>query len=143
MFGLQISTSLKLYIGYVDGASCSTQNLSFEAWAIFAPNGELVSMKGIFIGLSTRNIVEYSAVVQLLYDVILHGIHCLVIRLDSQRVVLQLSNVYLVKNPTILHMVLRVHLLERHFEFIRYEHISRNISTLAYALASYVLYRHL
>ena len=77
-----MSTSLEPYIGYSDGASRSTQNLSSVAWAIFAPNGELVSMQGICIGRSTNNIVDYSVVVELLSNVILHGICDIVIRLD-------------------------------------------------------------
>jgi len=41
---------LEPFVGYADGASHSTQNLSFAAWAIFTPSGELVSFQGICIG---------------------------------------------------------------------------------------------
>lgn len=122
-FGLHMLTYLKSYIGYDDGASRSTQNLSSVAWAIFAPNGDLVSMQGICIGHLNNNIVEYNVVVELLSNPISHGICRLVIKLDSRLKVLQLVNVYLVRNPTILHMVLIVRLLETHFNFIQYEHI--------------------
>lgn len=117
-FGLHMQNSLKLYIDYVDGASRSIQNLSSATWAIFAPNGKLVSMQGIFISLSTNNIAEYNAVVELIYDDILYGIRFLVIKLDSKLVVLQIANVYLVRNTAILCMVLRVCILERYFDFI-------------------------
>jgi len=53
-----MSTSLKLYLGYVDGASCSTQNQSSTTWDIFAPNGELVSMQEIWIGFLNSNITK-------------------------------------------------------------------------------------
>ncbi len=43
-----MSTSLEPYFGYADGASHSTLNLSSTALVIFAPNGELVSLQGIF-----------------------------------------------------------------------------------------------
>ena len=43
-FGLQMLTSLEPYVGYADGASRSTQNLSSATWAIFAPDGKLVSV---------------------------------------------------------------------------------------------------
>ena len=36
--------SLEQYVGYVDGASRSTQNLYFAASAIFALDDELVSL---------------------------------------------------------------------------------------------------
>lgn len=130
-----MSTSIEQYISYANGASHCTQNLSSATWAIFAPNGELVSMQGICIGHSTNNIFEYSAVLELLSDAISHGICHIVIRLDSQLVVLQLDNIYSVRNPAILRIVLRVCLLETHFDFIRYEHISRNLNTLVDTLA--------
>jgi hypothetical protein len=67
----------------------------------------------------------------------------LVVRLDSQLVVLQLSNVYSIRSPTLLRVYLRIRLLERHFDYIEYQHISRNLNTLTDALANYVLDRHL
>lgn len=138
-----MSTSPESYLGYVDGASCSTKNSSSTTWAIFSPNGELLSMQDIFIGRSTNNIAKYRTVVDLLSDVISHGIRCIVIRLNSQLVVLQLANIYSVINPAIFRMVLRVPLLERHFDFIQYEHISRVINTLANAIVNFVLDKHL
>jgi len=136
-------TFLKPYVGYVDGCSRSTWNLSSTAWAIFSPNGKLVSMQWIFIGHSTNNIIEYSAMVELWYDAISHGIRRIVIRLHSQLVLLQLANIYLVRNHAILCMVLRVRLLEIHFNFIQYEHISTNLNTMENSLDNLVLDRHL
>lgn len=100
-------------------------------------------MQGICNGHSTNNIVDYSMVVELLFDAISHGIHHIVIRLDSQLVVLQLTNIYSVRNHVILRMVLRVHLPKRDFNFIRYEHIYRNINTLTNSLANFFLDQHL
>ena len=119
------------------------QYLSFAEWAIFAPNDELVSFQGIFIGRSTNNIAEYSALIELLSDAISFGINCIIIRLDSQLVVLQLTSVYIVRNPTLHRLFLRVRLLERHFDFIQYQHISINLNTLTDSLANQVLDRHL
>ena len=79
------------FVGYANGA---THNLSSAAWAIFAPNDELVSFQGICIGRSTNNITEYSTLIELLSDVISFGINRIIIRLDSQLVVLQLTSVY-------------------------------------------------
>jgi hypothetical protein len=82
-------------------------------------------------------------VVELLVDAIALGIRYLVVRLDSQLVVLQLSNVYYIRSPTLLRIYLRIRLLERHFDYIEYQHISRSLNTLTDALANYVLDRHL
>ena len=131
------------YVGYADGASRSTRNLSSAAWAIFDPSGELVSFRGVCIGRSTNNIAEYSALIELLSDTIAHGIRQLIVRLDSQLVVLQLSGIYSVRNPAIYRMFLRVKILEREFDSIQYQHISRNLNTLTDSLANYVLDKHL
>ena len=133
---LQMSESLEPFVGYTDGASRSTQNLFFAAWTIFDPSGELVSFQGICI-------VEYSALIELLFDAISLGIHRIIIRLDSQLILLQLTNIYILWNPTILCMFLRVHLLERIFEYIQYQHISISFNTLTNSLANYVLNWHL
>ena len=135
--------SLEPFVGYADGASCSTQNLSSAAWAIFVVNGELVIFQGICIGRSTNNIAEYSMLIELLSDAISFGINRIIIRLDSQLVVLQLTSVYTVRNPTLHCLFLRVQLLERHFYFIQYQHISRNLNTLTDSLANQVLDRNL
>ena len=138
-----MSESLEPFVGYADGASRSTQNLSFAAWGIFTPNDELVSFQGICIGRSTNNIVEYSTLIELLSDAISFGINRIIIRLVSQLVVLQLTSIYSIRNPTLLRLFLRVQLLEKHFDFIQYQHISRNLNTLTDSLANQVLDRHL
>ena len=94
VFDFQMSKFSLPYIGFTDGASRSTQILPSTAWAIYAPTNELISLRGICLGRATNNIAEYSVVVELLVDAISLGIHHLVVRLDSQLVVLQLSNVY-------------------------------------------------
>ena len=47
-------SNLETFIGYVDGASRSMQNLCSLAWAIFIPNGEVVICQEICIGRSTK-----------------------------------------------------------------------------------------
>ena len=95
------------------------------------------------LGHATNNIVEYSTVIELLIDVILLEIHHLVVRLDSHVLELQLSNVYTIQSPTLLRVYLRIRLLERYFDYIEYQHISRCLSTLTDALDNYVLDKHL
>ena len=135
--------SLEPFVGYADGSICSTQNLSSAAWVIFAPGGELVSFQGICISRTTNNIVEYSALIKFLSNSISYGINRIIISLDSQLVILQLTSVYTIWNRTFHHMFLRVRLLEINFDYIQYQHISRNLNTLTQSLANYVLNRHL
>ena len=131
------------YIGFTDGACCSTRNLSSAAWVIYDPHGELIDLQGVCLGCTTNNVAEYSAVIELLAEAINLNIHTLVVNLDSQLVVHQLNGRYSVRDRHILRLYLRVKLLERNFDFITYQHIPRRLNTLSDALANHVLDRHL
>ena len=79
VFDCQMSEYSLPYIGFADSASRSTRNLASVAWAIYAPTNELISLRGIYLGRTTNNIIEYSAVVELLVDAISLGIRHLVV----------------------------------------------------------------
>ena len=84
-----VMSSGSIHIGYADGASWHTRNIASTAWVIYLPSGQLLSSGGSCLGLATNNLAEYSAVIELLVDVIHHGIDHLIVRLDSQLVVSQ------------------------------------------------------
>ena len=140
---LIVQLSINLFVGFADGASRSTRSLCLAAWVIYDPAGELVNLQGVCLGRTTNNIVEYSAVLELLTEAVNLGIHELLVYLDSQLVVLQLNGHYSVRNPSILRLYLRIHLLERNFDYITYQHIPRHMNTLTDAVANLVLDRHL
>ena len=100
-------------------------------------------MHGVSLSQTTNNIAEYSVVIELLSDAISFGIRRLIIRLDSELIVLHLNRVYAIKNQVLLRLFLEVGLLERQFDYIEYQHISGNLNTLADALANRILNRHL
>lgn len=143
MFLPALQMSMSPHISVTDGACRSTQNLSSTPWAIYDPYGDLIDLQGICLGLTTNNIIEYSAVIELLLEVITLGIRELVFNLDAQLVVLQLNEQYSIRNPQIMRMYLLICLLERNFDYIRYHHVPRHMNTLTDALANYVLDIHL
>ena len=53
-----------------------------------------------------NNIAKYSALIELLSDAISFGINDIIIRLDSQLMVLQLTSIYTIINPTLLRLFL-------------------------------------
>jgi len=131
------------YVGFVDGPNNSIQNLSFDARKIYMPIDELVILHRTCLGDTINNIADYSVVIELLFDSIGFGICRLGVRLDSQLLVLQLGNIYFVTSPLILRMFLRIHLLEREFDYTEYQHITRHLNTLKSSLANHVIDRHL
>ena len=126
---LIVQMSITPFVGFADGASRSTRNLSSAVWVIYDPAGELVNLQGVCLGRATNNIAEYSAVLELLIEAVDLGIRELLVYLDSQLVVLQLNIHYSVRNPSILPLYLRVHLLEINFDYITYQHIPRHMNT--------------
>ena len=72
-----------VYIGFADGASRHTQNSVSAAWVIYAPTGQVLSSGGICLCPSLKNVAEYSAIIELLWDAISHGVFSLEVRLDS------------------------------------------------------------
>ena len=88
------------YIGYVDGASNHTQNLASAAWVIFSPTDKLVNSGGICLSLATKNVVEYSEVIELMFKASTLGICHLIVMLESQLVVSHLNAHYSIHYPT-------------------------------------------
>ena len=103
----------------------------------------MIELQGIFLGRTTNNVAESSVVLELLTKAINLGIHALLVNLDSQLVVLQLNGDYSVRNPYILRLYLCICFLERHFDFITYQHIPRRMNALTYTMVNIVLDRHL
>ena len=83
LLGWQMTLESVVYTGFADGASHHTLNLASTAWVIYEPSSQLVSSGSTFLGPSTNNIVEYSAIIELLLDAISHWIQHMMVRLDS------------------------------------------------------------
>jgi ribonuclease HI len=95
MLDFHMSSSTSTYVGFSYSVIHSTWNISFAAWAIFSPTNEMVSSGGIYLGPTTNNNAEYSAIIKLLFEAIALNIHKLVFKLGSQLVVSLLNHVYL------------------------------------------------
>ena len=86
-FFWQMSMKSSTYIGFADGASRHTQHSASIAWVIYTPMGQVLSSGGICLRPSSNNVAEYSVIIELLWDTILHGIISLEVHLDSELVV--------------------------------------------------------
>jgi ribonuclease HI len=131
------------HIGYADGASHWTQNITLATWAVYTPSHVLLHSSDICLVLATNNQVEYDVVIGLLIKAShLHICHLRVL-LYSQLIVLQLNNVYNVHDPYLFRKYLQVRLLSRNFDSITFTHIPRNLNQVADHMANLVLDWHL
>jgi ribonuclease HI len=131
------------HIGYANSASRWTQNIASAAWALYTPSHEMLHSSGIYLGPATNNQAEYIAVISLPTDTQHHHIRHLSIFLDSQLVVLQLNNVYRVRDPCLFRKYLPVRLLSRHFDSITFTHIPRELNQTTDHIANMVLNWHI
>ena len=127
------------FYGFTNGACRHTLNLASATWVLYSPAHDLVSSGVVCIGPSTNNIAEYRAIIGLLTEAASQDVRNLVFLMDSQLVFCHLNHVYTIRNPVLLHLFQRVHLLERLFETITYRHIPREHNVIADSLANYIL----
>ena len=142
-FTWKMSSIPPFYLGYANGANRSSRHAASVAWVIFNPSNEFVDAAGIFLGHATNNLAEYKAVIALMTNASALGVCSLVIRLDSELVISQLTSRYTVRHPVLYRKYLRVRFLERSFDVISYEHIPRTLNSLADSLANDILDWHL
>ena len=126
-----MSSIPQFYLGYADGTNRSSRHAASATWVIFNPGNKFVDAGGIFLGHDTNNLAEYEAVMALMTNASALGIRSLVVRLDSELVISQLTSRYTVRHPVLYRKYLRVCFLERSFDAISYEHIPRTLNSLA------------
>ena len=107
------------------------------------PSNEFVDARGIFLGYATNNLAEYETVITLMTNASSLGIRSLVVTLDSELVISQLTSHYSVFHPVLYWKYLRVRFLERSFDFISYKHIPRTSNSLADSFTNDILDWHL
>jgi ribonuclease HI len=137
-----MTSAFPIFFGFADGASRHTQNIASAAWVIYQFD-EVVSSGGICLGPATNNMAEYHAVIGLLTQASSLSISRIIIYLDSQLVVYQLNHIYAIRNPILLRLHLQVRHLERMFDYIEYRHILRELNSVSYSLANYIMDRYL
>ena len=79
------------FYGFIDGACRHTLNLASAAWVLYSPAHDLVSLGVVCIGLASKNIADYQAVICLLTKDAYWHIHDLVVFMESQLVVFHLN----------------------------------------------------
>ena len=139
----QMSMESSTYVGFRDGVSHHTQHSASATWVIYTPTGQVLSSGGVCLWPSSNNVVEYSVIIELLWDFISHGVLSLEVCLDSQLVVSQLNGLYRIRDLRLLQRFLPIRLLERQFDNITYIHVPRIFNQVVDSYANYVLDWHL
>jgi len=120
---------------YIDGASKGNPGKSGVGVVIYC-NNQLIKNISSYIGFTTNNVAEYTALIYALEEALLLKANSLKINTDSQLLARQLNKIYKVKNEGIINLYNRaVHLLSG-FEKVLVNHIPREKNALADKLAT-------
>ena len=65
-----------VYIGFTNGANRHTQNSASDAWVMYTPSGQVLSLGGICLWNLSNNVAKYSIMIELLWDDISHFTWC-------------------------------------------------------------------
>jgi ribonuclease HI len=109
---------------YIDGASKGNPGPSGIGVVIFR-DGKTIKNISSFIGNTTNNIAEYTALIYGLEEALMLKAEALKINTDSQLLYRQLNKIYKVKNPNILGLYNQVTRLISAFKKISVHNIPR------------------
>ena len=127
---------------YTDGASRGNPGLSSFGFVVQNLSGKLLYQHGAYIGETTNNVAEYTAVISALkyvsqnYKAVEIEIE---LRADSNLVIQQLSGRFKVNKPHIFELVQRVKEIEVLFRKVTYKHIARELNKMADRVANMAL----
>ncbi|MDD5115745.1 MAG: ribonuclease HI family protein [Candidatus Omnitrophica bacterium] len=120
---------------YIDGASKGNPGHSGVGIVIYR-DGQLLKQISSYIGITTNNIAEYTALIFALEESLLLKAKVLKVNTDSQLLARQVNRVYKVKHPGILSLYERAIRLLSGFEKVAVNHIPREENTCADKLAT-------
>jgi ribonuclease HI len=127
---------------FTDGGSRGNPGPAALGFVITNPAGKDLVTRGEFLGETTNNVAEYTAVVHALREAQRLGARRVDCFMDSELVVRQLAGLYRVKNEKLKPLFEQVKTLACNFEQITFQHVPREKNSVADALLNEVLDEH-
>jgi|WetSurMetagenome_2_1015567.scaffolds.fasta_scaffold263584_1 ribonuclease HI len=126
---------------HTDGASRGNPGPSAIAAVMYLPTGEELASVAKKIGRATNNVAEYRAVVEGMKLARSLGVGELVVRMDSELVMKQLTGAYRIRSADLEPLAREVAAEARHFAKCSFEHVKRGENREADRLANEALDR--
>jgi len=120
---------------YIDGASKGNPGPS-GIGVVICQDGETIKNISNYIGNTTNNVAEYTALIYGLQEGLILKAESLKINTDSQLLYRQINKVYKTKNPNILGLYNQALHLMSAFKEVKMNHISRELNRGADKLAT-------
>src|ERR1700694_2353667 len=127
---------------FADGGSRGNPGPAASGSVVYAESGEVLREVGTFLGIATNNVAEWTALLDGLEAAIDLGATDVVVRMDSELLVKQLSGVYRVKHPGLQPLHAKAKSLLRKFASADIAHVPRKQNAAADAVVNAVLDAH-
>lgn len=133
------SQSKKLLVINTDGGARGNPGPAGIGLVIKNEAGELLYEYGGYIGDTTNNVAEYSALIKALEESVHLGGTDLKIQMDSELIVKQMTGIYKIKEPTLQGLAAQVIQLLKNFKSYSFVHVRREFNKEADALVNQAL----
>ncbi|MCI0413222.1 ribonuclease HI family protein [bacterium] len=127
------------YIIHIDGASRGNPGHASYGFAILDPEGKVLHSGNGYIGITTNNVAEYTALLEALRFVLAQKIQSVEIRSDSELLVKQLNGEYKVKSEHLAALNGECRMLLRRLSWYEIKHVPRSQNKIADRLANEAL----
>jgi ribonuclease HI len=127
---------------YADGGSRGNPGPAASGAVLYDEDGEVLEEIGTFLGVTTNNVAEWTALLEGLKAALARGVDEIAVRLDSELVVKQLSGAYRVKHSGLIPLHAEAKALLRKFARHDVRHVRRHENKAADAVVNQVLDAH-
>lgn len=126
---------------YIDGASRGNPGPSAAGILVKNNDGKEIVRKGEFLGETTNNVAEYTALLRgLKYLIKSYGKESknipLIVNTDSDLLINQLTGNYRIKNKNLMNLVIEIWKLMKKFKSVKFNLIKREENKIADKLAN-------
>ena len=121
---------------FTDGGSRGNPGPSATGFVILDLDGNVVKKAGEYIGESTNNQAEYTALKKGLAACKTYGVKSIDVYMDSELIINQLNGKYKIKNQGLKPLYENVKKIEKSFDNINYSHVPREQNSIADGLVN-------
>jgi probable phosphoglycerate mutase len=133
-----MGVGLKLTV-FADGGSRGNPGPAASGAVVTDETGRVLREIGTYLGITTNNVAEWTGLITGLQAAVELGATDIVIRLDSELVIKQLTGVYRVKHPNMIPLHGQAKALLRKFASADIAHVPRKQNAAADAVVNAVL----
>lgn len=127
------------YVVHVDGASRGNPGPASYGFVVLHPSGDVLHEGCGYIGISTNNVAEYTALREALRFILAQKIESVEVRSDSLLLVKQLTGEYKLRSPNLIELHAECKSLLQKLRWYEIKHVRREKNKLADRLANEAL----